>query len=191
MTNGTGTGGGGGPIICDPGGPTDDVDMDGYTPDDGDCEDCDPSRNPNAIEVPTDPGKTPYDENCDMTIDEPLPDPCDAGLEIDDEEIGDAPHDGVPGGDVGARAGENFLAADADPFLAVFEVIEEGAAGLGELGGDFFQRRAGAPQPRLHPRVGRRRRQRHLLHGVKGAVAQVARQPHGAEHADLLAQLRA
>lgn len=78
---GDGVGGG---IICDPGGPDDDVDQDGYTPNQGDCEDCDPNRNPNAIEVPTDEGDMPYDENCDEQIDEAQPPPCDAGIEIDE-----------------------------------------------------------------------------------------------------------
>src|SRR5690348_11599014 len=44
-----GSGAAGGGISCTPGGPDDDVDQDGYTPNQGDCEDCDPSRNPNAF----------------------------------------------------------------------------------------------------------------------------------------------
>src|SRR5262245_23526704 len=47
---------GGGPINCTPGGPNDDVDMDGWTPAQGDCDDCDPNVNPNAVEVPTPQG---------------------------------------------------------------------------------------------------------------------------------------
>ncbi|NUP12782.1 MAG: hypothetical protein HOW73_42630 [Polyangiaceae bacterium] len=74
----------GGGIICSPGTPSDDIDGDGFTEDDGDCEDCDPNRNPNAIEVPTEPGKTPYDENCDGQIDELPPPPCDAGIDLDE-----------------------------------------------------------------------------------------------------------
>jgi len=39
-------GSGGGPINCIPKGPDDDVDGDGYTPNEGDCNDCDKFRNP-------------------------------------------------------------------------------------------------------------------------------------------------
>ncbi len=77
------TGGAGGGIICTPGGPDDDIDGDGFTPNQGDCEDCDPNRNPNAIEVATEDGATPYDENCDGEIDEAPPPPCDEALELD------------------------------------------------------------------------------------------------------------
>jgi hypothetical protein len=82
-TGGMGEGGG---INCTPGGPNDDVDQDGFTPNDGDCEDCDPNRNPNAIEVPTEMGQEPYDENCDGEIDEAEAPPCDAGIAIDEED---------------------------------------------------------------------------------------------------------
>ena len=78
-----GNSGEGGGIDCTPGGPDDDIDGDGFTPNQGDCEDCDPNRNPNAIEVPTLAGKTPYDENCDGVIDEPPGPPCDDLLAID------------------------------------------------------------------------------------------------------------
>ena len=80
---GGGTGEGGG-ITCTPGGPDDDIDQDGFTPNQGDCEDCDPNRNPNAIEVATDMGQTPFDEDCDGEIDEPEDPPCDAGIAIDE-----------------------------------------------------------------------------------------------------------
>lgn len=79
-----GTGGAGGGITCTPGGPDDDVDGDGFTPNQGDCEDCDPSRNPNAIEVATEPGGTPYDEDCDGETDEDDYVLCDEGLAVDD-----------------------------------------------------------------------------------------------------------
>jgi hypothetical protein len=82
---GGGTGEGGG-IICNPGGPDDDVDLDGWTPNQGDCEDCDPNRNPNAIEVPTAEGDPAFDENCDGEVDEPEEPPCDAGIPVDDME---------------------------------------------------------------------------------------------------------
>lgn len=79
-----GTGGSGGTIIdCIPKGPDDDVDGDGFTPNEGDCNDCDKFRNPNAVEVSTPMGGTPFDENCDGAVDEPPPPPCDDALAID------------------------------------------------------------------------------------------------------------
>ena len=57
-------------------GPNDDFDMDGWTPSQGDCNDCDENVNPGAIEVPTDmtdPEAMPADENCDGKI---ACDPC-------------------------------------------------------------------------------------------------------------------
>ncbi len=75
----------GGGINCTPLGPDDDVDQDGFTPNQGDCEDCDPNRNPNAIEAPTEEGQTPYDENCNDEIDEEVPEVlCDDGIAIDE-----------------------------------------------------------------------------------------------------------
>ncbi len=79
---GVGGMGQGGGINCTPLGPDDDVDQDGFTPNQGDCEDCDPNRNPNAIEVPTEDGQTPFDENCNDEIDEPEAPPCDSGIGI-------------------------------------------------------------------------------------------------------------
>lgn len=82
-----GTGGGGGAIIdCNPKGPDDDVDADGYTENEGDCNDCDKFRNPNSVEVATPAGGTPLDENCDGNIDEAPPVPCDDALMIDSAE---------------------------------------------------------------------------------------------------------
>src|SRR4051812_27762667 len=73
-----------GPLInCTPGGMDDDVDGDGFTPAQGDCDDCDPNVNPNAVEVPTPMGGTPKDENCNKQIDE-TDAPCDTGLKVDD-----------------------------------------------------------------------------------------------------------
>jgi hypothetical protein len=90
-TTSTGMGGGfatvttgaGGGIQCSPGGPDDDVDGDGYSPNQGDCEDCDPNRNPNAIEVPTADDAEPFDEDCDGEVDEAEEPPCDVGIPID------------------------------------------------------------------------------------------------------------
>jgi len=79
-----GAGTGGSVPTCTPGGPMDDVDGDGYMPSTGDCDDCDPNQNPNAIEVPTPDMGDPHDENCDGVIDEAPDPPCDAGLAIDE-----------------------------------------------------------------------------------------------------------
>jgi hypothetical protein len=90
--DGGGVGGSGGMVpTCTPGGPTDDVDNDGYTPDTGDCDDCDPNQNPNAIEVPTPQDGDPFDENCDGEIDE-VAVPCDTGLDVADMDPLDAAH---------------------------------------------------------------------------------------------------
>jgi hypothetical protein len=79
-----GLGGSGGSITCTPLGPDDDVDQDGYTPNDGDCHDCDKNVNPNAIEVPTQDGKDVYDEDCDGQDDEVEEVLCDADLTLDE-----------------------------------------------------------------------------------------------------------
>ena len=81
---GTGGMGTGGTINCVPGGPDDDVDGDGFTPAGGDCEDCDPARNPNAIEVATEPGGTAYDEDCDGQIDEDDSVLCDSDIAVNE-----------------------------------------------------------------------------------------------------------
>src|SRR6185295_9399657 len=79
----TDSGSGGGPPTCNPGGPNDDVDKDGFTPMQGDCDDCDPNSNPNAVEVIATDGSTPKDENCNGTVDEVDP-PCDDNFVVDD-----------------------------------------------------------------------------------------------------------
>jgi hypothetical protein len=89
QTNTGGSGGGG--VPCTPLGPDDDVDADGYTPNEGDCNDCDKYRNPNAVEVINDPGAPAFDENCNGVVDEPPDPPCDDTLAIDSME----PLDGV------------------------------------------------------------------------------------------------
>jgi hypothetical protein len=63
--------------------PNVDQDGDGATPAEGDCNDCDAYVGPNAIEVATNPGDAPVDEDCDGTIDNVAPD-CDSGLALDD-----------------------------------------------------------------------------------------------------------
>lgn len=76
---------GSGPVTCDQD-PTADADKDGFTENDGDCNDCDPNVNPAALEVLAEPGpdgKTPEpaDEDCDGTIDNVIT-ACDDGLAI-------------------------------------------------------------------------------------------------------------
>jgi hypothetical protein len=68
-----------------------DDDMDGFSEDQGDCNDCDPNVNPGAIEVIPDSGSggsgggmyVPADEDCDGTPDNP-PGPCDDNLALED-----------------------------------------------------------------------------------------------------------
>jgi len=66
-----------------------DDDMDGFTDNEGDCNDCDPNTNPGAVEVATPTmgmggaAPAPADENCDGTVDEPFM-TCDAGIDIAD-----------------------------------------------------------------------------------------------------------
>jgi hypothetical protein len=95
-TGGGPAGSGGGVPNCDSG-PNDDKDMDGFTPMQGDCNDCDANVNPGAVEVLTkmgggsssgsggaDMGGVPVDENCNGLIDDKDPDimPCDANLPL-------------------------------------------------------------------------------------------------------------
>jgi hypothetical protein len=82
---GAGGGSGGAAPTCTPGGKDDDVDNDGFTPNEGDCDDCDPFSNPNALEVVATDGSKAKDENCDGTIDEVTPaTTCDQGLDVED-----------------------------------------------------------------------------------------------------------
>jgi hypothetical protein len=79
--------GGAGPANCNSA-PGDDSDKDGFTGLTGDCNDCDPNVNPNAIEViavADMDGGTPaaVDEDCDGKVDNVEP-PCDIGLDVAD-----------------------------------------------------------------------------------------------------------
>lgn len=76
-------------------GENDDADKDGFTPKDGDCNDCDPNVNPNAVEVIGSSdgqggagGYVPSDENCDGKADE-APAACDAALAVDSKDAMD------------------------------------------------------------------------------------------------------
>ncbi len=80
---------GGGEDVCDAG-PDEDKDQDGFSVNQGDCNDCDPNVNPNAVEVIVDPNNggggaggmiEPTDEDCDGDTDE-APEVCDANIAI-------------------------------------------------------------------------------------------------------------
>lgn len=74
VTTSTTTTGGGG---CDSPDPGADQDMDGYTPAQGDCNDCAPEINPNALEIPGG-----GDENCNGQTDDTLA-ACDETIAVD------------------------------------------------------------------------------------------------------------
>jgi hypothetical protein len=57
-----------------------DSDGDGWTPAQGDCNDCDPKVNPGAVDVTGDPGQVDHD--CNSKYDPPVP--CDSVLALDD-----------------------------------------------------------------------------------------------------------
>lgn len=83
---GPGSGGAGNPSCNTPAG-TDD-DGDGFSEDQGDCNDCDANVNPGAVEVVAQPdmnGNTPppADEDCDGQVDN-VPGSCDDGLAVGD-----------------------------------------------------------------------------------------------------------
>ncbi len=62
-------------------GPDEDLDADGFSPSQGDCNNCDPAQSPNNFDVP----ENGIDDDCDGSIDE-LAEPCDATLTIDDDD---------------------------------------------------------------------------------------------------------
>jgi hypothetical protein len=104
--NGGSTSSGG--INCDSG-PDDDADMDGYTPNTGDCNDCDANVNPAAVEVLTPMGgmggsggaPVPSDEDCDGDIDEV--EICDSGIAVGDPD----PNSAAAAIDICQIAGQN------------------------------------------------------------------------------------
>jgi hypothetical protein len=87
-TGGVGGSGGAG-STCNTG-PDEDGDGDGFSKNQGDCNDCDANVNPGAIEVvitePDDMGNvpTPADEDCDGTVDNPAPATCDDAIDLND-----------------------------------------------------------------------------------------------------------
>ena len=94
ITVSVGPGGGSSQGDCNSG-PTEDKDLDGWSKDDGDCNDCDANVNPGAIEVkittPQGDGgiPEPADEDCDGMIDNVAP-TCDSGLVLTDVTAADA-----------------------------------------------------------------------------------------------------
>lgn len=89
-SGGTTTGGGGTMTTmstppCDLGGPPSDIDNDGYSPEEGDCDDCNELINPGLPEV----GHNELDDNCDGTVDE-APATCDDNLALDSTDPMDA-----------------------------------------------------------------------------------------------------
>jgi hypothetical protein len=89
---GDGGGSSGGGTMCNVTNPNTDMDKDGWTPMQGDCNDCDPNVNPGAIDVLHDAdGGMPFwgNEDCSgMPGDNAKP--CDQGLALDDVVAGDA-----------------------------------------------------------------------------------------------------
>ena len=71
----------GGPVCGES--PHEDIDGDGFTPADGDCDDCDALIGPNSVEAATNPGEPAVDEDCDGVVDT-MPATCDGALAIDD-----------------------------------------------------------------------------------------------------------
>lgn len=95
MTSSASTGGNTPDGGCDEGLQDKDNDGDGFNELEGDCNDCDPNVNPNAVEVIAEPDAmgntpTPVDENCNQMVDEPPPS-CDTGLNLKSEN----PEDGA------------------------------------------------------------------------------------------------
>lgn len=116
--------------------PAVDDDLDGYSENDGDCNDCDPNSNPGAVEVPTPTGTggsppQPADENCDGQTDEPKP-VCDTGLAIDDSD----PMNAARAIDLCQQAGMNGVSHGV---VSAAYVRANGAASTSTLGNGLLQ----------------------------------------------------
>ncbi len=89
---GASSSGGGGTVVCNVTDPNADMDKDGWSPNQGDCNDCDPNVNPGAIDVLHQAdGGAPYwgNEDCSgKPGDNAMP--CDTGLTLADVDPNDA-----------------------------------------------------------------------------------------------------
>ncbi|WP_437632185.1 hypothetical protein [Sorangium sp. So ce854] len=79
-----------GSVACG-GSPEDDADGDGFSELQGDCDDCNARINPNAIDPPTAVGDggaapEPVDDDCNGIPDDYVPETCDDGLPLDDDD---------------------------------------------------------------------------------------------------------
>lgn len=74
------------PLDCRTSGPDDDADRDGFTPNQGDCDDCRADVNPGAFDVPM----NGVDEDCEGGDAEAFPPACDSDLEPDSTDPEDA-----------------------------------------------------------------------------------------------------
>jgi len=151
--------------------PTIDDDGDGFTDDQGDCNDCDPNTNPDAIEVIGDPGMgmgggggagggyMAADENCNGMVDE-APATCDGNLAGNDvqalsaakaidicEEAGQGQGWGV----VSANYVRANGAALANPGLSVALVAQFGTNAVAQSGGAMLAMSSGYARPLNHP----------------------------------------
>ncbi len=136
-------------VPCVLGGPNDDKDGDGWTPAQGDCNDCDPNVNPNAYDFPPAPGMMPIDYNCDGKIDPHTP--CDTGLAIDSMDPLDA-----------ARAVDLCQTSDGT------------ATSWGVVSAKWVMA-DGSDPPTTHPEVDNF----HLGHGMLSAFGQTVKVQHG------------
>ncbi len=151
--------------------PTLDDDGDGFSEDQGDCNDCDANTNPDAIEVIGDPnmgmgggggaggGYMAADENCNGMVDE-APTTCDGNLAGNDvnalsgAKAIDLCHEAGNGqgwGVVTANYVRANGAALANPGLAVALVAQFGTNAVAQNGGAMLVMSSGNARPLNHP----------------------------------------